>query len=641
MARNGSGTYSLPVNTWNPAVNGVGASAADWQSLINDVASALTASLAADGQTPMTGNLAMGGNRLTGLAAGTATGNSLRYEQVFGSSGLTTLAASGGSDLVGFLQTGTGAVTRTGQAKLREVFSLADFGAVGDGLTDDGAAIDLAITAATAGAVITGVPGSTYRIVTGCTVSKSLTFRGIKFEQGANVSMFTLTSGNIAFEGCEWDLSAGSTTSAKAIYAQSQDNIRIIGNKFTDGYYGIYLESCTRVLIDGNRCSDSLHWHIFVDGGNYITIVNNVCRGGAYDGIKIASATAGVGVERSIANVVIANNVCEGNERDGIDCATNECDNLLIANNVLTNNKLTAIEVKTVLHADSGLTYNMRNVLIDGNVCRNGPNTDSATTLISVQSGGADYAARTLGSQLVEDVTIRNNKCYLEQVGTDSGYSIRVVDATKATIENNDIIYRMTGGGGSTGQIRIHYGLNTAIRENDIDCAGAAMSCISASSFGTANPTTGVVITENKCISGASSNPITIPDAAVSGTEVYENRLFPDVGQYALADSGTGTVYSANYRGTTTGAPTTRGRPGDYYLETNQGEGYPERWTCTVIGNPGTWKGMNQRGFRTNAGSPAGSVTPTYAGEMLYDTTNSDWYKASGTANTSWTQLSN
>jgi hypothetical protein len=172
MARNGSGTYSLPVNTWNPAVNGVAASSADWQSLINDVASALTASLAADGQTPMTGNLAMGGNRLTGLAAGTATGNSLRYEQVFGSSGLTTLAASGGSDLVGFLQTGAGAVTRTGQAKLRESVSVKDFGAVGDGVADDTAAIQLAIDAVcvSGGRLVFPVPGI-YRVTSEITVT--------------------------------------------------------------------------------------------------------------------------------------------------------------------------------------------------------------------------------------------------------------------------------------------------------------------------------------------------------------------------------------------------------------------------------------------------------------------------------------
>jgi hypothetical protein len=51
------------------------------------------------------------------------------------------LGASSGSSLVGFLQSGTGAVTRTAQAKMRERISVQDYGAVGDGVTDDAAAI--------------------------------------------------------------------------------------------------------------------------------------------------------------------------------------------------------------------------------------------------------------------------------------------------------------------------------------------------------------------------------------------------------------------------------------------------------------------------------------------------------------------
>jgi hypothetical protein len=62
MSRNGSGVYSLPAG--NPVVTNTTISSTWANNTMNDLAAALTDSVAADGQTPMTGNLDLNTNKI-------------------------------------------------------------------------------------------------------------------------------------------------------------------------------------------------------------------------------------------------------------------------------------------------------------------------------------------------------------------------------------------------------------------------------------------------------------------------------------------------------------------------------------------------------------------------------------------------
>lgn len=79
MARDGSGTYDRVHADY---VDGTTIEADDINGELNDMASALTQSLSKDGQTTPTANIPMGGFKLTGLARGTGTGDTARYDEL-------------------------------------------------------------------------------------------------------------------------------------------------------------------------------------------------------------------------------------------------------------------------------------------------------------------------------------------------------------------------------------------------------------------------------------------------------------------------------------------------------------------------------------------------------------------------------
>jgi hypothetical protein len=79
MSRNGSGVYSLPAG--NPVVTQTTISSSWANNTMNDLAAALTDSVAADGQTPMTGNLDLNTHKAVNLVAGSVAGDAVEYTQ--------------------------------------------------------------------------------------------------------------------------------------------------------------------------------------------------------------------------------------------------------------------------------------------------------------------------------------------------------------------------------------------------------------------------------------------------------------------------------------------------------------------------------------------------------------------------------
>lgn len=109
MARNGSGTYNLPAG--NPVTTGTTISSTWANSTLSDMATALTGSIAADGQTTASGNLPMGGFIHTNVGNATVRTNYTSAGQVQDGT-LTYLTSVAGTNTI----TAVGAVGMTAYA---------------------------------------------------------------------------------------------------------------------------------------------------------------------------------------------------------------------------------------------------------------------------------------------------------------------------------------------------------------------------------------------------------------------------------------------------------------------------------------------------------------------------------------------
>lgn len=174
---------------------------------------------------------------------------------------LDDLLAPSGSNSVGYLPAGAGAVATTVQTKLRESVSVTDFGAVGDGVTDDSAAINAAI----ASNRNIYFPAGTYFIASSIQVSS----KSNVVLQGAGVDVAIIKcSSSATFTVPALDITNSTTVLVNGLTVDSNSNsslnslavVRFVSctdtvfsdSKILHSYVGLGVNSCVRFRVERN-----------------------------------------------------------------------------------------------------------------------------------------------------------------------------------------------------------------------------------------------------------------------------------------------------------------------------------------------------------------------------------------------------
>lgn len=294
--------------------------------------------------------------------------NDLTYSKQFpdGKYAVTsdTPSTSISSDNVSYLPAGTGAVATTVQSKLRECVSVKDFGAVGDGVTDDTASIQAAIDAVEAnGGGILFIPVGNYVVSSTLSTTATecpITIQGagpyttakgtaISWKGGNSVSVFDMPGyGRIQDLYIENVNASTSSRGIGYVGTSAVDNraYAMVSNVVVRGFYiGFILDYAWNI--------DFYHTQaLYCDIGYSIRTESNAltftgCRAGDCDkGISDASGSGARGIVWTGGSI-------EGSTTVGIDYATNNVSNSWVFNGVyFENNYRTAVLGKDITISD-------------------------------------------------------------------------------------------------------------------------------------------------------------------------------------------------------------------------------------------------------------------------------------------------
>lgn len=487
---------------------------------------------------------------------------------------LATLASSAASATIGFIQAGAGAVARFVQDKLRERVTLEDFGAVGDGVTNDAAALRLATAyCASSGAILTP-RAKTYLF----TPSLARTD-----EAGSNTTVCDMLSNMhiIADSGCVFKISDGVSSDATpkrfsmflSVVPQSNITFKNIifdmngaNNPISPGrpaVYNVYTQAA--ILFSGTSGGvaargDDVH----IEGCTFKNTAGVTSIG------CMQSNTAGVtlGKRWKIINNTFMNNGLDTNDHSSVYLWSDE---VLCHGNIFTadtiqgtvggtggvcaievhgaNQRITSNTVKNYYrgaYVAPNYTSDVKNVVVADNSF--GPLRGTGVEIERIQAA----------AQPVHDIVIANNAIELTDDTVSISYKPAVLlnttyAVTNVLINGNEakkigatVPSAFFGFGAATVASNVHD--NICITNNQADgyTFGMLMASNATNGFGNVtfsnntivNMTGGGAFTVPAGVSGANLNAATVVKSlAISGNSFIDTRAVP-LSQYGIQLSG-------------------------------------------------------------------------------------------------------
>jgi parallel beta-helix repeat protein len=515
------------------------------------------------------------------------------------------------------------------------------YGAKGDGTTDDSNAVKHAIAE---NDVVTFPFGYTFRF--NATADKSVIIMAqgaiLKPYASGRVFEFSGASSRVKVYGGYIDMT-GFTASSGATFELQMDNsdvgilgdavesLEVLGVRTYSGSYAIVGYMCGLFRVDKCEVDAANQWGVFSHGcDDTIYTENRVTNTVTLDALK-CGGVEGSGTMHPHGRIIITGNWTSGNTNDSIDVAINGADSVLIHNNVSVGDTGRLIECKNL--GNSTGDEPIRVISIKGNQVYS-TSAKVSNSLINIQDNQ--------DNDMLFSVSIEENQ--VTHVGTEETAAIRLQSVSNARVVNNNIRGAYYG-------LRLQGGVDNEVSGNTIR---DSVRCLMLETAAAANGPARTKIRRNRLRpqghATGSGNCVYINTG--DANEVDDNEFEPASTQYSIVceqspspTSATNTRIGRNLRGITTTKPNTqRAGMGDYWINSSHGAGLPDRWVSTAYdssADDATLWALGQRGYRTNAGTPSGVLTPQFIGERVFDTSNVDWYTATGTTNTSWAQDSN